>query len=434
MYLKSCWSESQVEMSSTEMRIWLAHDCCRPASWVSFWLSVTVAMATPTYSGVTFLGLAILSAAVAIGVGEVPASSPLWSATSRAHRWPLSCYIGANSELPHGIQWQVFRSLWPVVGFLVGLLALGALAPARLLAPAGQEEYLFRVSEAGLIIALTTLTIILFYAADFLVADAFTGTLLTAWTAIPVFGYIVTFMPTCFAWMKPCVLVGLWACFSGVFLCLRKLFPGGYSEPLESFIHREKPVTDFHKQDIFSSIGLLGILPSRSPWRKSVRIISIGVLLSAMVCWLLLTASSVPRYEILASIVYGAVAIPAACLLDGYRVVNGWDRLLKKRHFVHWWEMLTIPHRVTQATTALIGSGVIILWPPLVVSLTSYGTVGAGNALRATGCLTVNMLFTTIVCVIFQGFRVRNETVFAFSLATWLGGTLVTTDVLLRWF
>ena len=428
MYLKSCWSESQVEMSSTEMRIWLAHDCFRPASWVSFWLSVSVAMATPTHLGVTFLGLVILSAAVAIGVGEVPASLPLWSETARAHRWPLSGCIEANSELPHGMQWQVFRTLWPGVGFLVGLLVLEALAPS------GLEEFLFRVSEAGLIIALTTLTVILFYAAGFLVADVFTGTLLTAWTAIPVFGWFVTFMPTWLAWMKPCVLVGLWTCFSGVFLCLRKLFPGGYSEPFESFMHREKPVTDSHKQDIFSSIGLLGILPSRSPWRKSVRIISIGVLLLAMVCWLLLTASPVPRYEILASIVYGAVAIPAACLLDGYRVVNGWDRIVKRRYSVHWWEMLTIPHRVSQATTALIGSGVIILWPPLVVSLTSYGSAGAGNALRATGCLTINMLFTTIVCVVFQGFRVRNETVFAFSLATWLGGTLVTTDVLLRWF
>jgi len=415
-------------MSSTEMRIWLAHDCFRPASWVSFWLSMLVAMAAPNQPGMPFFGLAFLTAAVAIGIGEVPASLSLWSSNASAQRWFSSSGIEASSELPHGIQWQIFRLLWPCVGFLVGLLALGVLAPD------GFEGLLSRAFEAGLIIALTTLTIILFYAAGFLVADAFSGTLLTGWTAIAVFGWVFTFMPTGLAWTAPCVLVGVWTCLSGVFLCLRKIFPGGYTEPFENFLYREKPVIDLHEHEIFSSIGLLGILPSRSPWRQSVRIISIGVLLLAMVCWLLLTASPVPRYEILASIVYGAIAIPAACLLDGYRVVHGWDRLVTARHAVRWWEMLTIPHRGSQATTALMSSGVIILWPPLVVSLTAYGTPGADNALRATGCLTMNVLLTWIVCLVFHSSRVRSETVFALVLATWLGGSWVTLDVLKLWF
>ena len=411
-------------MSSTEMRIWLAHDCFRPASWVSFWLSVLAAMAAPSHLGAPFFGLAILTAAVAIGIGEVPASWSLWSSDASTYRWFSSGCIEAKSELPHGMQWQLFRSLWPGVGFLVGLLALGALAPP------GFEEFLPRVLEAGLTIVLTTLTIILFYAAGFLVADVFSGTLLTGWTAIAVFGWVFTFMPAWLVWTAPCVLVGVWACLSGVFLCLRKLFPGGYTEPFESFLHREKPAIDFHKQEIFSLIGLLGILPSRSPWRQRVRIISIGILLFAMVCWLLLTSSSVPRYEILASIVYGAIAIPFASLLDGYRVVYGWDRLVRRRHSVEWCEILTIPHRGLQATTALMSSGVIIIWPPLVVSLTAYGTAGAENALRATGYLTMNMLLTSIVCLVLQCSRVRNETVFALVLATWLGGTWVLLNVL----
>ena len=410
------------------MRIWFAHDCSRPASWVSFWLSMLVAMAATSHLGVPFFDLAILTAAVAIGVGEVPASLALWSSNASTHRWFSSGGIEVNSELPHGIQWQIFRLLWPCVGFLVGLFAFGVLAPA------GFEGFLLRVFEAGLIIALTTLTIILFYGAGFLVADAFSGTLLTGWTTIAVFGWVFTFMPTWLAWAAPCVLVGVWLCLSCVFLCLRKLFPGGYTEPFENFLHREKPVINFHKHEIFSLIGLLGILPSRSPWRQSVRFISIGVLLLAMVSWLLLTASPIPRYEILASIVYGAIAIPAACLLDGYRVIHGWDSLVKKTHCVRWWEIPSISHRGSQAATALMSFGIIILWPPLVVSLTAYGTPEADNALRATGCLTLNMLLTGIVCLVFQRSRVRNETVFALVLATWLGGTWLTFESLLRWF
>ncbi len=385
-------------------------------------------MATPTHLGVPFFGLAILIAAVAIGVGEVPASLSLWSSNASAHLWFSSGGIEVNSELPHGIQWQIFRLLWPCNGFLVGLFGLGVLAPA------GFDGFLFRACEASIIIALTTLTIILFNAAGFLVADVFSGTLLTGWTTIAVFGWVFAFMPPWLGWTAPCVLVGVWLCLSCVFLCLRKLFAGGYTEPFENFLHREKPVIDFHKHEIFSLIGLLGILPSRSAWRQSVRLISIGILLLAMVCWLLLTASPIPRYEILASIVYGAIAIPAACLLDGYRVVHGWDSLVKRTHCVQWFEMFSISHRGSQAATALMSFGVIILWPPLVVSLTAYGTPEADNALRATGCLTMNMLLTGIVCLVFQRSRVRNETVFAIVLATWLGGTWVTLEPLQRWF
>jgi len=249
-----------------------------------------------------------------------------------------------------------------------------------------------------------------------------------------VFGWSFPFIPTWLAWTTPVVLVGLWTCFSGAFLCLRKLFPGSYSEPSESFLRREKSATDIYKQDIFSSVGLLGILPSRSPWRQSIRIISIGILLLAMVCWLLLTASALPRYGILASTMYGAIAIPAASLLDGHRVVASWDRLTEIRRCAKWYEMLTIPHRVSQATIALASFGAIILWPPLVVSLTSFGTAGVWNALRAAGCLMINMLFTGLVCLVLHKYKARNETVLAFSLGSWLLGTSVTFEVLLAVF
>lgn len=415
-------------MASTEMRIWLAHDCFRPASWVSFWLSVVVAIAAPAQLGVPVLGLGILTAAVVIGIGEVPASVALWSGKVDVNRWFSSIYVPSGSELPHGVRWQIFRLLWPGSGMFVGLLASGVLQPA------GFEQFLPNVILVGLVITLTTITLLLFFTAGFFVSDTFSGTLLTGWTAITVFGWSSSFIPTWLAWTAPVVLVGLWTCFSGAFLCLRKLFPGSYSEPFESFLRREKSATDIYKQDIFSSVGLLGILPSRSPWRQSIRIISIGILLLAMVCWLLLTASPLPRYEILASTMYGAIAIPAASLLDGNRVVASWDRLAGIRRCAKWYEMLTIPHRLSQATIALASFGAIILWPPLVVSLTSFGTAGVWNALRAAGCLIINMLFTGLVCLVFHKYKARNETVLAFSLGSWLLGTWVTFEVLLAVF
>ena len=42
---------------------------------------------TSTESGLPLLGWGVLTAAVAIGIGEVPASFPLWSFQVHARRW-----------------------------------------------------------------------------------------------------------------------------------------------------------------------------------------------------------------------------------------------------------------------------------------------------------------------------------------------------------
>ena len=78
-----------------------------------------------------------------------------------------------------------------------------------------------------------------------------------------------------------------------------------------------------------------------------MQIIAIAFLLVAMVAWLLLTTSAIPRYEILASIVFGAIAIPAASLLDGYGVVSNWDYLVPRKKRFRWLEIATTPDRIS---------------------------------------------------------------------------------------
>ena len=153
-----------------------------------------------------------------------------------------------------------------------------------------------------------------------------------------------------------------------------------------------------------------------------VRIIAIVSLLLAMVGWLLLTSSEVPRYEILASIVFGAIAIPSASLLDGHKVVSEWDCLLPRRRRSRWLEILTAPNRMSQAGIVLVSYVAIVTWPPLVVSLAAVGSSNAGSGLKAAGFLTVIAVITLITCLILQRAKAQTETVFALSLAVFVIG------------
>ena len=108
-------------MVSTVMRIWLRHDCLRPASWVSLCLAVCATMAPLSKSGLPLFGWGILTAAVAIGMGEVPASLPLWSFQARTRRWAFGGFRRSVSAVTRGVCWHIVRLIWPTAGLVQGL-------------------------------------------------------------------------------------------------------------------------------------------------------------------------------------------------------------------------------------------------------------------------------------------------------------------------
>ncbi len=405
-------------MASTVMRIWIRHDSLRPASWVSLCLAVCAPMAPLSKSGLPLFGWGILTAAVAIGIGEVPAPIPLWSFQVRARRWVFGGVGRSVSAVTHGVYWHIVRLIWPTAGLVTGVALMAILWPIHL-----AEQLPWLIGEGSVVIVLTAGTLVTFLISDLLIADAYSGTLVTGWSAITIVGWIFSVLPPGLGWMTPFVLFAGWICVGFVLLLLAAgVFSGGSTESFGSILLRNDSVAGVPKDDVFSSIGFLGILPVRSQWRRSVRMIVIAILLVAMVWWLLLTTSATPRYELLASIVFGAIAIPAASLLDGYKVVSDWEYLVPHRRQTLWSEILTTPNRISQAGIVLISYGAIILWPPLVVSLAAVGSSGSGNGLQAVSFLAVIAVTTLMACLLSQRARARTETVFALSLTVWVMG------------
>ena len=369
-------------------------------------------------SGLPLFGWGILMAAVAIGMGEVPASLPRWSFHAHTKRWAFGGFSRSASAITHGVYWYIVRLIWPAAGLVTGVAVMAILWPIH-----SAERLPWLLGEGWVVIVLTAGTLVTFLISGFLIADAYSGTLVTGWSAITIVGWFFSVLPPGLGWMTPFVLFAGWICVGFVLLLLAAgVFSGGSTESFGSILLRNDSVAGVPKEDVFSSIGFLGILPVRSQWRRSVRMIVIAILLVAMVWWLLLTTSVTPRYELLASIVFGAIAIPAASLLDGYRVVSDWEYLVPRRRQTLWSEILTTPNRVSQAGFVLVSYGAIILWPPLVVSLASVGSSGAGNGLQAVSLLAVIAVTTLTACLLSQRARARTETVFAFSLTVWVMG------------
>lgn len=405
-------------MVSTVMKIWLRHDCLRPASWVSLSLAVCATMSPLSKSGLPLFGWGILMAAVAIGMGEVPASLPRWSFHAHTKRWAFGGFSRSASAITHGVYWYIVRLVWPAAGLVTGVAVMAILWPIH-----SAEQLPWLIGGGWVVIVLTAGTLVTFLVSSFPIADAYSGTLVTGWSAITIVGWIFSLLPPGLVWAMPFVLCVGWICEGFVLLLLAAgIFSGGSTESFGSILLRNDSVAGVPKEDVFSSIGFLGILPVRSQWRRSVRMIVIAILLVAMVWWLLLTTSAIPRYELLASIVFGAIAIPAASLLDGYKVVSDWEYLVPPRRQTLWSEILTSSNRISQAGIVLVSYGAIILWPPLVVSLAAVGSSGSGNGLQAVSFLAVIAVTTLMACLLLQRARARTETVFAFSLTVWVMG------------
>ena len=404
------------------MKIWLKHDWQRPASWVSLSLAGCAVMTTPrmtipSESGLPLFFWGILASAVAIGIGEVSATVPLSSSYSHVSQWAFGGFTKSVLAVPHGLACYVVRLIWPTIGVITGIV---------LMVIFGQIDQVHQARlllEGVGIMVLTAGILFTFLVSGFPIADAYSGTLLTGWSAIAIVGWIFSCMPPWLIWAVPFILIIAWLGVGLVLLLLAaEVFSSGYPDIFGSILLRNEAVARVPKENGFSTIAFLGILPVRSPWRRIVRIIAIVSLLMAMVGWLLLTSSEVPRYEILASIVFGAIAIPSASLLDGHKVVSEWDCLLPRRRRSRWLEILTAPNRMSQAGIVLVSYVAIVIWPPLVVSLAAVGSSNAGSGLKAAGFLTVIAVITLITCLILQRAKAQTETVFALSLAVFVMG------------
>ena len=238
-------------MFFTVIKIWLKHDWQRPASWVSLCLAGCAVMTIPkmTIPGVWGLPLffwGILASAAAIGMGEVSATLPLWSFRSHARKWAFGSFTRSVSALPHGLSWYVVRLLWPTIGCVSGLIVKAIV---------GQNDQVQQATlllEGIVIIVLTAGTFFTFLVSGFPIADAYSGVLLTGWSAIAIVGWSFSCMPPWLIWAVPFILVMVWLGAGLVLLLLgAEVFSSSYPDIFGSILLRNRGGSTTFKREWF---------------------------------------------------------------------------------------------------------------------------------------------------------------------------------------
>jgi len=379
----------------------LRHDVRRPATW----LSVGVAAAVVGFVGIgleaSVSSFAVMTVAVVIAIGDVPAAFPVWDASlmlqpsgwCRCSRRPLA--------LPAAGGWLTCRLLWP----LLGLVSAGAVAAAQ-----GEpvEVVMLVVVTGSLAGGLSALTTVGLRLVGLSAADAATATLLAGWLAAAGMAVTSGFFPVGSEW--PLVLVGLgcWLVAAGGLLGLAQWLQLAGDGPIAGLLPRQFPLAGRRGPrgpDRLAAIGLLGVLPACSPWRRSLRNAAMLLSLSAMIGWLLLDPSAAGRYGLLGTAIFGALAIPAATLLDGHEVSRGWRSLVRTVSGIgpRGRKLLTLPSPGLHSAFVFVGTGCLMLWPPLVVAVVAVGSsaslpallvvagLAAGAALVSGGCVAAHL-------------------------------------------
>jgi hypothetical protein len=379
----------------------LRYDVRRPATW----LSVGVAAAVVGFVGIgleaSVSSFAVMTVAVVIAIGDVPAAFPVWDASlmlqpsgwCRCSRRPLA--------LPAAGGWLTCRLLWP----LLGLVSAGAVAAAQ-----GEpvEVVMLVVVTGSLAGGLSALTTVGLRLVGLSAADAATATLLAGWLAAAGMAVTSGFFPVGSEW--PLVLVGLgcWLVAAGGLLGLAQWLQLAGDGPIAGLLPRQFPLAGRRGPrgpDRLAAIGLLGVLPACSPWRRSLRNAAMLLSLSAMIGWLLLDPSAAGRYGLLGTAIFGALAIPAATLLDGHEVSRGWRSLVRTVSGIgpRGRKLLTLPSPGLHSAFVFVGTGCLMLWPPLVVAVVAVGSsaslpallvvagLAAGAALVSGGCVAAHL-------------------------------------------
>jgi hypothetical protein len=393
----------------------LRYDVRRPATW----LSVGVAAAVVGFVGIgleaSVSSFAVMTVAVVIAIGDVPAAFPVWDASlmlqpsgwCRCSRRPLA--------LPAAGGWLTCRLLWP----LLGLVSAGAVAAAQ-----GEpvEVVMLVVVTGSLAGGLSALTTVGLRLVGLSAADAATATLLAGWLAAAGMAVTSGFFPVGSEW--PLVLVGLgcWLVAAGGLLGLAQWLQLAGDGPIAGLLPRQFPLAGRRGPrgpDRLAAIGLLGVLPACSPWRRSLRNAAMLLSLSAMIGWLLLDPSAAGRYGLLGTAIFGALAIPAATLLDGHEVSRGWRSLVRTVSGIgpRGRKLLTLPSPGLHSAFVFVGTGCLMLWPPLVVAVVAVGSSASLPALLVVAGLAAGAALVSGGCVAAHLSGCRGDTALAIGLS-----------------
>jgi hypothetical protein len=393
----------------------LRYDVRRPATW----LSVGVATAVVGFVGIgleaSVSSFAVMTVAVVIAIGDVPAAFPVWDASlmlqpsgwCRCSRRPLA--------LPAAGGWLTCRLLWP----LLGLVSAGAVAAAQ-----GEpvEVVMLVVVTGSLAGGLSALTTAGLRLVGLSAADAATATLLAGWLAAAGMAVTSGFFPVGSEW--PLVLVGLgcWLVAAGGLLGLAQWLQLAGDGPIAGLLPRQFPLAGRRGPrgpDRLAAIGLLGVLPACSPWRRSLRNAAMLLSLSAMIGWLLLDPSAAGRYGLLGTAIFGALAIPAATLLDGHEVSRGWRSLVRTVSGIgpRGRKLLTLPSPGLHSAFVFVGTGCLMLWPPLVVAVVAVGSSASLPALLVVAGLAAGAALVSGGCVAAHLSGCRGDTALAIGLS-----------------
>ncbi|MGA1618685.1 MAG: hypothetical protein ACO37F_09245 [Pirellulales bacterium] len=407
------WSVDQAGWSVAAIR--LRHDVRRPATWLSVAVAATVVGFVGVGLEASVSSFAVVTAAVVIAIGDVPAAFPVWDASLmlqpagwyRCSRRPLA--------LPAAGGWLTCRLLWP----LLGLGSAGVAAAARGETAEVTTLMVATGSLAGGLSALTTAGLRL---VGLSAADAATATLLAGWLAAAGMAFTGGVLPVGSEWPLLLVGFGCWLVAAGGLLGLAQWLQLAGEGPIAGLLPRQFPLAGSRGPrgpDRLAAIGLLGVLPACSPWRRALRNASMLLALSAMIGWLLLDPSSAGRYGWLGTAIFGGLAIPAATLLDGDEVSRGWRSLVRTVSGIgpQGRKLLTLPSPGLHAAFVFVGTGCLMLWPPLVVAVVAVGSSAALPALLVAACLAAGATLVGGGCVAAHLSGCRGDTALAIGLS-----------------
>ena len=351
--------------------------------------------------------------AAVIGIGELPTELPRWVGLVAGRQRSWRRFQWYPFVLPGGVGWLAVRLLWP----LAGLLAGGVVVAGGLVAD-GREESLSAVFAGVMAVSLAGLTVVSLLLVGFTAADAATATLVSGWLATAVVagrGAVSSDGGT------GLLLVSggaTWLVVAGILLAFQIWLASRTGDPVVGALPRAEPLRPSRAADRLAPIGLLGILPACSAWRRSLRSIAMGLLLVGMVGWLLLNPRTVAAFGLFACLVFGSLAIPLAALGDGFRVHRGWQPLVATTSAASdwWWASLVVPDALRQAGVVLGGQAAVVLWPPLAVLAVLFGSPGfpaVGGVVLLVGGVTV---VVATGCLVAVAATARGETVQAVGL------------------
>jgi len=356
-----------------------------------------------------------MTAAVVIAIGEVPAAFPVWDASLmlqpsgwyRCSRRPLA--------LPAAGGWLTFRLLWP----LLGLGSAGAVAAAQ-----GEpaEVVMLVVVTGSLAGGLSALTAAGLRIVGLSAADTATATLLAGWLAAAGMALTGGLFPVGREWPLLLVGFGCWLVAAGGLLGLAQWLQLAGEGPIAGLLPRQFPLAGGRGPrgpDRLAAIGLLGVLPACSPWRRALRNAAMLLVLSAMIGWLLLDPLSAGRYALLGAAIFGALAIPAATLLDGQEVSRSWHSLVRTVSGIgpQGRKLLTLPSAGLQSAFVFVGTGCLMLWPPLVVAVVAVGSSAALPALLVAAGLVAGATLVSGGCIAAHLSGCRGDTALAVGLS-----------------